>query len=139
MHKFPKNRNSEYAIREIIEGKPHVGKLYGCTIVINSLEIPDINEKLLKEYEEILIKKIPDFLILKNHIIAYRPPYRGKYIGQNATFSIKGILYGRAFEVMRFLDHSRSKNFGKKHAMKKVYLCGRRKKVKYEIRSSRNT
>ena len=118
-----KKELSKVELREKIQGKPYFGLWWHACMIINGCNEKEVSEIFMRNCADHLKKKIPPQLVLRQESIIYRPPYYAQPLIQNATIALKGILWGRAFEVMRFFKKG-------KQRFKKVYRCGKRKQVK---------
>jgi len=110
-----------------IEGKPFGGLSVGKYITILPLEGKDIQQdpafttavSCLRSY----LTGLDPTLTLRDEEIIYKPPLYWEIFNQKATIELKGILWGRAYKVMKLCRK-------KKQSFKKVYVSGRRKVVK---------
>lgn len=120
-----KKETAKVEQREVRDGKPYFGIWFGRSIIMNRFISDPWNEdSAVKNLIMLLKSSIPKKLEFREESIIYRPALVHEMNVQNPTIAIKGILWGRAFEVMRFFAK------GNKIRFKKVYRCGKRKRIK---------
>ena len=113
-------------LKEMINGKPYCGiwiGVWSCLDISEDLGDKFMENIIVKVYIEWLRKKIPPHLVLRHESIIYRPLVNHGQIIMKSTIALKGILWGRSFEIMKLLRKGTSR-------FKKVYRSGKRKKVK---------
>lgn len=112
--------------REVRDGKPYGGTFIGKCVVINSdiVDLDNPDGKELARYKELVKIRVPDGLELRHEGFIYRPAVACVFspLSLKASVAIKGLLWGRAFKVMRYFAK------GKK-MRKKRYVSGRRRKI----------
>ena len=112
---------------EIIEGKPYGGLFFSRYFTINPLQGKEIEKDPIYQ---IHIEKLrlsyynyENTLQIRKEQVIYGPPYFANPMLQNAIIGIKYMVWGRAFKVMKLTKKN-------KKAYKKVYVSGKRKRVR---------
>ena len=116
--------------REIINGKPHFGLYFGTVLVVHNLDAFDGDYEKNPIFQEYLsqlkvkMNAIPSDLEIRNDKLIVRLPHYSNPLEISGTIALKYIIWGRAFKLMRFI----TKNTKPKY--KKLWICGRRKRVR---------
>lgn len=110
--KYRKNSRPNPMVREkyeVVNGKPHFGIWIGRYTAINNTLALLPEDKFTEIYDFILerMKVMPDGLELKESQVIYKEPRSNAMadpLNQCSTLAIKGIMWGRAYKVMRALQ-----------------------------------